>query len=267
MRISVVHSTVYRYDSPVRLEPHIFRLRPREDPAQRLACYAIEIEPRPAGTSASLDLDGNAATEAWFDGPTERLSVRTSFQVETLRDNPFDFLLTSESYDMPLRAALAPYLTGGGCPQVREILPEAAHPLDFLSMLNTRLFRDFRQVTRHAGPPHAPEVTLREHSGSCRDLAVLFCAACRTRGLAARFVSGYEQAAALNDGQMHAWAEVYLPGGGWRGFDPSRGLAVSRGHVALAAAADPKLAAPIAGTYRGAAQATMEFAISMQTEG
>jgi transglutaminase-like putative cysteine protease len=267
MRISVVHSTVYRYDRPVRLEPHIFRLRPREEPAQRLAGYAIEIEPRPAGTSASLDLDGNAAIEAWFDGPTERLSVRTSFEVETLRDNPFDFLLTSDSYDAPLRTALAPYLAGGDCSEVRGILPDAAHPLDFLSMLTARLFRDFRHVTRHAGPPLAPEVTLREGSGSCRDLAVVFCSACRARGLAARFVSGYEQAAALHDGQMHAWAEVYLPGGGWRGYDPSRGLAVAQGHVALAAAADPKLAAPIAGAYRGAAQSRMEFAISMQTEG
>jgi transglutaminase-like putative cysteine protease len=266
MRISVVHSTVYRYDSPVRLEPHIFRLRPREEPAQRLAAYEIEIEPQPAGMSASLDLNGNAAIEAWFDGATERLSVRTSFEVETLRDNPFDFLLTAETYDAPLRAALVPYLSGGDGSHVREIVPDATHPLDFLSMLNARLFRDFRHVTRDGGPPNDPELTLRQRSGSCRDLAVLFCAACRARGLAARFVSGYEQAAALKDGQMHAWAEVYLPGGGWRGYDPSRGLAVSQGHVALAAAAEPKLAAPITGSYRGAAQSKMEFAISMLTE-
>ena len=267
MHISVAHSTVYHYDSPVRLEPHIFRLRPREEPAQRLLHYSIEIEPKPVGQSASLDLDGNGTWEAWFDGPVERLSVRTSFEVETLRDNPFDFVLTSESYDERLRAALASYLVEDNCPQIREISPNAAHPLDFLAMLNERLYRNFRHVTRDIGHPNPPEETLREGAGSCRDLAVLFCAACRVRGFAARFVSGYEQAAALNDGQMHAWAEVYLPGGGWRGYDPSRGLAVSLGHVAVAAAADPRFAAPVAGTYRGTARSTMEFAISMQANG
>jgi len=263
MRISVVHSTVYRYDSAVHLEPHIFRLRPREDASQRLIDYAIEIRPRPAGEAPSLDQDGNAVLEAWFDTPTEQLSVRSSFQVETLRPNPFDFVLISEAYDPPLRAALAPYLCAG--PPVEEILPDAAHPLDFLSLLNARLYREIRAVVRDEGVPYPADVTLRRREGSCRDVALLFCAACRARGIAARFVSGYEQAAASGQGHMHAWAEVYLPGGGWRGYDPSRGLAVSTGHVAVAAAADPSLAAPVVGSFRGAARSNMEFSISMQT--
>jgi transglutaminase-like putative cysteine protease len=264
MRISVVHSTVYRYDCAVCLEPHMIRLRPREDANQRLLQYAIQVQPAPAGQSASLDQDGSVALETWFDTPTEQLSLQTSFQVETLRENPFDFVLTSETYDEPLRTALAPYLAADECPEVRDFAPDAQHPLDFLSLLNARIFRDFQQVVRDSGPPNSALVTLRERTGSCRDLTVLFCAACRARGLAARFVSGYEQAAAFEQGNMHAWAEVYLPGGGWRGYDPSRGLAVSSGHVALAAAADPRLAAPVVGTYRGAARSTMDFTISMQ---
>lgn len=263
MRISVVHSTIYRYDSAVYLEPHIFRLRPREDASQRLIDYTIEIRPEPVGQAPSLDQDGNAVLEAWFDTPTGQLSVCSSFQVETLRPNPFDFVLIAEGYDQPLRAALAPYLSAGS--PVDEILPEAANPIDFLSLLNTRLYREFRPVVRNEGPPNPPEVTLRLREGSCRDLAMLFCAACRARGIAARFVSGYEQAAASAEGHMHAWGEVYLPGGGWRGYDPSRGLAVSTGHVAVAAAADPSLAAPVVGSFRGAARSTMEFSISMQT--
>ena len=92
---------------------------------------------------------------------------------------------------------------------------------------------------------------------------MLFCALCRAVGIAARFVSGYErEASVLDGGDLHAWAEVYLRGGGWRGFDPSRGLAVSVHHVAVAAAADPALAAPVVGTYRGKAKATMSFEIS-----
>jgi transglutaminase-like putative cysteine protease len=264
MRFSVVHSTVYRYDCPVYLEPHTFRLRPREDATQRLLQFSIDLLPKPAGLNPALDQDGTVAYEAWFDAPTEQLSVRTAFQVETLRENPFDFVLAQQTYNEPLRAALAPYLAIEACPSVSGLISDAAHPLDFLSLLNARLFRDFQHIIRDDGPPNSPEVTLREGSGSCRDLAVLFCEACRMRGLAARFVSGYEQAAAFEEGYMHAWAEVYLPGGGWRGYDPARGLAVSTGHVPVAAAADPQLAAPVVGTFRGAAQSKMDFSISMQ---
>ena len=117
------------------------------------------------------------------------------------------------------------------------------------------------------GAPFAAETTLREQEGSCRDLAVLFCAACRAVGLAARFVSGYERDASLQEnGDLHAWAEVYLEGGGWRGYDPSRALAVASTHVAVAAASDPLLASPVSGTFRGAATAKLEFSISMQVE-
>ena len=108
---------------------------------------------------------------------------------------------------------------------------------------------------------------MREQEGSCRDLAVLFCAACRAVGLAARFVSGYERDASLQEnGDLHAWADVYLEGGGWRGYDPSRALAVASTHVAVAAASDPLLASPVSGTFRGAATAKLEFSISMQVD-
>jgi transglutaminase-like putative cysteine protease len=122
-------------------------------------------------------------------------------------------------------------------------------------------------VARREGTPNAPEVTLATREGSCRDLAVLFCAACRAVGVTARFVSGYEREASLQEnGELHAWAEVYFHGGGWRGYDPSRGLAVADSHVAVAAAADPLLAAPVTGVYRGPAKSTLEFEIAMQVE-
>jgi transglutaminase-like putative cysteine protease len=109
---------------------------------------------------------------------------------------------------------------------------------------------------------------LTGRAGSCRDLAVLFCAVCRAVGVAARFVSGYEcGATSMEHAYMHAWAEVYLEGGGWRGYDPSRGLAVSTFHVPVAAAADAQLAAPVSGTYRGAAGSKMDFSISIQPQG
>lgn len=264
MRISVVHSTVYRYDQPVYLERHTFRLRPREDATQRLLQYSIDISPAPAGGSPGLDQDGNVALETWFTCVTSELSVRTAFQIETLRDNPFDFVLTGE-YTGPQRAMLAPYLAAVDCPGLEGLAPAGLDTMDFLAALNTRIYEDFGHVIRDEGAPNSPETTIREGAGSCRDLAVLFCAASRARGIAARFVSGYERASAFEErGQMHAWAEVYLNGGGWRGYDPSRGLAVTTEHVAVAASAYPELAAPVVGSFRGSAQARMEYAISMQ---
>jgi transglutaminase-like putative cysteine protease len=278
MRISVVHSTVYRYDSPVYLEPHTFRLRPREDGSQRLASYSIEIKPTPAGQTQCLDQDGNVIVQAWFAGITTELAVHTTFDLETLRDNPFDFLVSPLDRSLPLqytevlRTSLLPYLREEPSAAVREFAESIARECEwqtmpFLFTLNLHLLATTRQVIRHEGAPLAPEETLRNREGSCRDLAVLFCAACHAVGIAARFVSGYERDAALEDqGDLHAWAEVYLQGGGWRGYDPSRGLAVGTSHVAVAAASAPQLAAPVTGTYRGQAKARMEFSISMQVE-
>jgi len=165
---------------------------------------------------------------------------------------------------------VAPYRCDQHSPEVRNFAESLAaecgwQTIPFLSALNQRLFANTRQVTREVGAPHAAETTLRDGEGSCRDLAVVFCAACRALGLAARFVSGYERDASLQEnGDLHAWAEIYLEGAGWVGYDPSRALAVAASHVAVAAASDPLLAAPVSGTYRGAASAKMEFSISME---
>ncbi len=115
MKINVTHSTVYRYDFPVYLEPHIFRLRPRENSAQRLLAFDLQISPTPAGTTECLDQDGTLALNAWFNAPTNELRVASRFTVEMLRENPFDYVLTSQSLNLPLWyvdplcAALAAY--------------------------------------------------------------------------------------------------------------------------------------------------------------
>ena len=274
MRFSVVHSTVYRYSAPVFLEPHTIRLRPRSDATQRLDAFQLQISPHPAGISDCLDQDGNSAVIAWFSGQTPALSVQTSFQLETLRENPFDFILPAPAcLELPLRlpdpvqSALAPYREGvieaAVAEYAREVANEAGRQLmPYLDGLARRLFAGWRQVTRKEGAPMAPAETLSRKEASCRDLAVLFCAACRAVGVAARFVSGYERESAAQDhAYMHAWAEVYVPGGGWRGYDPSRGLAVGTSHVAVAAAAHTSLAAPISGSYRGTAEAEMSVSI------
>jgi len=274
MRIAVTHSTVYRYSGPVYQEPHTFRLRPRQDAAQRLLAFALDISPAPAGQTECLDQDGNVVCETWFSEPAGELAVHVSFEVETLRENPFDFILRTPdqlplALGAPLAAALAPYLStpeAEAAAFAGELSAQSGHAaLRFLSELNRALFEQFGHEVRDEGPPHAAALTLRDRKGTCRDLAVLFCEACRAAGIPARFVSGYASGAAHSErADLHAWAEVYLPGGGWRGYDPSQGLAVATSHVAVAAAALPALAAPIAGTYRGSARATMDFSISLQ---
>jgi transglutaminase-like putative cysteine protease len=283
MKISVTHSTVYRYDFPVFLEPHMFRLRPRTNSAQRLLAFDIQIAPLPAGTTECLDQDGTLALNAWFNTPTRELSVLSQFTVETLRQNPFDYVLTGQSLNLPLWymeptcAALAPYRNDA---HVAESVKQYAkwvaagvqwNTLSFLLALSLQIFQTCRQVIRPYGPPWPSDRTLSSQEGSCRDLAVLFCDACRVMGLAARFVSGYECASASStssnqESYMHAWAEVYLPGIGWRGYDPARGLAVSNGHVAVAAGFDPDLASPVAGWYSGGSASRMEASLNLQVD-
>lgn len=280
MKITVTHSTIYRYDVPVYLEPHIFRLRPRNHEAQRLLTFDLQILPTPAGVTECLDQDGNLALNAWFDAPTEELSVRSHFSVEMLRGNPFDYVIAGESLNLPLwyrdplAAALVPYRNDG---QVAESVKEFArwmaegsqwNALRFLLDLCGRIHRECRQVIRPFGAPWPSDRTLQLREGSCRDLAVLYCDACRAMGIAARFVSGYERASAKSlDQYMHAWAEVYLPGIGWRGYDPARGLAVSNEHVAVAAGFDFDLAAPVAGWYSGGSGSRMDASLRLEVEG
>jgi transglutaminase-like putative cysteine protease len=270
MRVSGLHRTCYRYSRPVFLEPHVIRLRPRDDGAQCLIAHSLEISPVPAGRSECLDRDGNVVLHAWFDGLADVLEVRSAFTVETLRANPFDFLaargdaLLPPGYTAP--AAMAPYLEPPPEP-VREFAAGLAaetggRTLDFLAALNHALHDGFRYELRDLGPAHPPEQTLADRTGSCRDFAVLFAAAARSMGIAARFVSGYYHGGETPR-HMHAWAEVYLEGGGWRGYDPAQGLAVSTGHVAVAAAPSPDLAAPIAGSIRGAAESVMDYTLQI----
>jgi transglutaminase-like putative cysteine protease len=279
MRISVSHSTVYRYDSRVVLEPHILRLRPRMTNSQRLTAFDLQITPVPAGTTECLDQDGNLALNAWFDAPTQELNVLSRFTVELLRENPFDYVLAGESlnlplwYQEPLCSALAPYRNDGHVAESVKQFAKCvsagaqANTLQFLLALSWEIFQTCRQVIRPSGAPWPSDQTLSLREGSCRDLAVLFCDVCRVMGIAARFVSGYECASAYSqDSYMHAWAEVYLPGIGWRGYDPARGVAVSNRHVVVAAAFDHDLASPVAGWFSGESGSLMETSVRMQVD-
>ena len=264
MLFEIVHITDFSYGEPVFLEPHTVRLRPRCDAWQNLLDHEMHVEPQPAGLTECIDLDGNFATMLWFNGTHESLSITTKSKVETLRHNPFDFVLGSESLVMPVEfeaniaASLAPYRDRSTSEDDISIFSAAISKhadrttLTFLSMLTQRIHESFEYVLRPLGDPWSPSVTLATGRGACRDLAVLEMDAIRAAGLPARFVSGYRAGGTeAIDRELHAWVEVYLPGAGWRGYDPTTGLAVADGHVALSAGAYPSVAAPTPGTYRG----------------
>jgi transglutaminase-like putative cysteine protease len=276
MRFTVQHTTTYRYTHAVRLAPHLIRLRPRADAGVRLDAFTLDIAPIPVGRTELLDHEGNVVTQAWFEGETTQLVVTSRVTLETLRRNAFDWLASGAEaplYPAPLAQRLAPYLqaapAGAALTAYAAAIRERASsfPLGFLAELNRTLFRSFVREIREVGTPQAPLETLARGRGACRDLAVLFMALCRQVGIAARFVSGYQRGdPARTLRYLHAWPEVYLPDGGWRGFDPTHDLAVADTHVALAAAADPADTAPIAGSFFGTAQAAMHAHIEIDVQ-
>ena len=290
MLLSIRHHLRYVYDRPVFLEPMTLRLTPKQDCSQQLLVHSLRLDAAPAGSSAIQAADGSGALVCWFLEERDQLEITMEARVRTLRPNPFDWIITfAAAQRLPARypaaeaAALAAYLDrplgigpgAGDGPGAGSVAAWAAglavavehDTAAFLIELADRIHHDFQHVGRFEGEPMAPEQTLAGRSGACRDTAMLFVAACRSQGLAARFVSGYSihHPPEVTEHELHAWAEVYLPGAGWRGYDPSLGLAVADGHLVLATAPDHRLAAAVTGTYRGTGvTSTMTYALSVR---
>ncbi|BAU67364.1 transglutaminase domain protein [Stanieria sp. NIES-3757] len=263
MFYQISHQTTYTYSQTVSLNPHLIRLRPRSNNWQKLHNFSLLISPQPQGISELIDLDGNNFSRLWFNTPTNQLSLQILAQVETWQTNPFNYLLetwaTTLPFDYPssLLTQLKPYLKPYSfvldtviVELAEAIIQEVnANTIAFLSSLNQRIYENCQYIIRETGEPWQAGITWRRKQGSCRDFAILFMEVCRAIGLAARFVSGYQEGDPdQQERDLHAWVEVYLPGAGWRGYDPTHGLAVSDRHIALAASAVPSYAAPVSGT-------------------
>ena len=279
MELEASHTTRYEFSQPVFLEPHVLRFQPRSDGAQTPLEFRLEIDPQPSGTTTGLDAAGNVTTSAWFEGLHPALTITAHSVTRMLRGNPFDFLVDRSRNLLPADygddlPTLRPYLERErrehGADPIAHFaarMRDAAHGelIPLLTCLNHTLYDRLRVVRREDGPAWPAERTWTEQRGACRDLAVLFIDVCRALGVAARFVSGYEDPGPSSEPcDLHAWAEAYVPGGGWRGYDPSRGLATTQSHIALAAAAAPPGAAPIAGTFRGNATAAIDAEIHIE---
>ena len=277
MHFTIRHRTHYRYSHPVQLNPQRLRFHPRADGAQRVVDHQLNITPTPLGRNDHIDLEGNRVTQIWFEEKTDRLDIEVRMQVETLRRNAFDFILAPEAAVLPIdhehdvicaRAYLERIEPDDAVTAFAAELSLAVNrdTLNFLDRLNRRLFAEFTQAHRHAGAPQSPASTLQSRGGACRDLAVLFVDCCRAEGIAARFASGYQKGSLQSERRhLHAWPEVYLPGAGWRAFDPTHGEAVADTHVTIAAAAHSRDAMPVTGSFIGeGASSKLDYALEIQ---
>ncbi|SOD79746.1 transglutaminase family protein [Spirosoma fluviale] len=269
MNLHVRHTSEYTYDIPVALSPQTLYLYPRTYPYQRLLQYELSIDPQPSRIVRNVDVEGNVQQVVYFNHPTSHLRVTAEMELQSDEFNSFDFVLfpfetqrVPFQYPKAVDDLLQPYLKRVGVSEkveswARQLAADAdGQTTAFLILLNQTI-RQFTYEIRELGAPLPPEQTLTLRKGSCRDYTTLFMAACRSMGLAARFVSGYLFGNPQQEHQLHAWVEVYLPGAGWRGFDPTQGSLVVNRHIFLTSTAKPELAAPISGTFQGHANSKL----------
>jgi transglutaminase-like putative cysteine protease len=276
MILNVSHQLFYTYSESVILEPHTFYLFPKAYPHQQIVSHTITIDPLPGMLVHNIDVEGNHQHIAYFREATSQLTVSVQMAVSSADFNLFEFVLfpfeterIPFQYPEPLRKFLQPYLVREGVTTyVEQYARQTAAgvrwmTVAFLTTLCREISQNFMYERRDIGAPLLPEHTLIGRKGTCRDFAQLFVACCRGLGLAARFVSGYLYGNALQEHDLHAWAEVYLPGAGWRGFDPTDGKAVMNNHVYLASSADPMLVTPVSGVFRGKAKSTLRAEVNV----
>ena len=281
------HETIYRYDRRVTLSPQIIRLRPAPHARTPVLSYALKIEPQPHFINWQQDAFSNWLARVVFPEKVTEFKVVVDMVADMAIWNPFDFFIEGEAEQFPFtyteeaREELKPYLRGVAAgPLLKKYLAgiplNKVRTIDFLVALNQRVQKDVSYLIRMEPGVQTPEQTLHNGSGSCRDSGWLLVQILRHLGLAARFVSGYliqltPDVKSL-DGpsgtehdftDLHAWCEVYLPGAGWVGLDPTSGLLAGEGHVPLCATPEPSSAAPITGAMD---EAEVEFGHEMYVQ-
>ncbi len=288
IHVCLNHVTHYRYDRPIMLGPQIVRLRPAPHSRTPILSYSLKVSPEGHFINWQQDPQSNYLARLVFPERTRELRIEVDLTAELSVINPFDFFLEPVaekfpfSYDDPMQLhELAPYMvklppTPLFAKYLAAIPREPVPTIDFLVALIQGLQHDIRYLIRMEPGVQTPEVTLENASGSCRDTGWLLVQLLRHLGLAARFVSGYliqlkpdvksldgPSGTEVDFTDLHAWCEVYLPGAGWIGLDPTSGLFAGEGHIPLACSPEPGSAAPITGLTE---KCETEFVHSMKVE-
>jgi len=287
IRVALHHRTAYRYDRPVALSPQTVRLRPAPHCRTAVTAYSLKVRPDEHFLNWQQDPHGNFLARLVFPKPTRCFELEVDVVAELTTINPFDFFLEADAFEYPFGYAdwlgeeLRPYLrTLPAGPRLREFLGgiprRAKGTVDFLVDLNRYVHEAIRYIIRLEPGVQSCEQSLELGSGSCRDSAWLLVQVLRNLGLAARFVSGYliqlrpdvkplEGPAGTDHDftDLHAWTEVYLPGAGWVGLDPTSGLLTGEGHLPLAATPEPSSAAPVTGSV-DPCESTFEYEMSVR---
>ncbi len=280
------HETIYHYEKPVKLAPHQLRIRPIEDHEKRVLSFDLKIEPEHR-IRWTTDQFQNPVAYVEFLKPTKKLTIRSQLQVELLESNPFDFILDPYATLLPFQYSqteaidLAPYLLPL-YPEDRERILDWVKPflnlqggaktVDFLSAINRAIPKMMSYEARLESGTQSPGVTLQERKGACRDFAILLMETARQLGMAARFVSGYipnvqdpkTKSIHIAAGAMHAWTQIYLPGAGWKDFDPTAGILSNHDHLRVAVGRTPEQTTPILGSYLGTVKLDLGIEVNVQ---
>lgn len=279
-RIRIKHITEYSYSTDVTLNQHQLLLRPREGHDVRIESSKLTISP--AYTIRWYrDVFDNSLAILNFPEPSNKLRIDSEVVIQHYEDSPLSFSVKEYALHYPFvyqegeRIDLAAFqqpVFVNDQPTVLNWLRDiglrvrSMETLSLQSRLNEAIHSQFRYQKREQAGVQSPAQTLQLGSGSCRDYATLFLEACRALGLACRFVSGYLHAPATEAGKAstHAWAEVYLPGRGWQGFDPTIGEVTSNRHIAVAVARNPESVPPVSGSFIGPSQAMPSMRVDVQ---
>lgn len=266
-KLRVSHLTQYRFSDQVTLEPHRLRLRPREGHDIRIIASKLEITPA-YQIRWYRDVYDNSTASVSFREPASQLSIFSEVTLEHYEDTPLDFVVADYAVNYPFHylpeekpdllqyqqlsypqdeTALRNWLSQSGFAQ------GTTETYVMLDGMSKRIAQSLNYTVREEFGVQTPAQTIGAGSGSCRDYATLFIEVCRCLGLACRFVSGYLHAPGTipDHASTHAWAEVYLPGPGWKGFDPTIGELTGNRHIPVAVARHPEAVPPVSGSFRG----------------
>jgi transglutaminase-like putative cysteine protease len=277
-RLRIKHQTEYLFSSQVTLKPHKLLLRPREGHDVRIETSRLDISPAHT-IKWHRDVFNNSLAVVNFLAPANRLIVTSDVVIQHYAQAPFDFLVEDYAVNYPFAYAEGEQIDLASFQQLiyvndRQIINDWLLPFGLYGMqtfallvkLNQAISNQFRYQAREEAGVQSPAQTLAQRSGSCRDYATLFIEACRCLGLAGRFVSGYLHAPATEAGHAstHAWAEIFLPGTGWKGFDPTSGVVTGNHHIAVAVARDPQTVPPVSGSFIGPGASAPAMRVDVQ---